>query len=153
MADVLSAAVTEVAALLRGALFTDPLGGILYAPGGRVSAYPPATVTAPAVWLEVASGGARFDESHWATTIDVVCVADGANDAGWELLYELTDRVITLLSSRRWLGDPAPDCRVTAARPRPVDVGGPSLRGIEVTVELYVPAPTMCTDSLTLSTS
>ena len=153
MADVLTSAVTQVTAVLRRDLFAVPIAGKTYAPGGRVTPYPPAAVTAPCVWVEAAAGGARFDDSYWATVVDVVCVADGGNDAGWELLYELTDRVITLLSSRTWLDERAPDCRVTGARARPVDVGGPSLRGYEVTVEMYAPAPTFCTDSLTLSAS
>lgn len=151
MADVLSSAVSQVTAVLRDGLFTDPLAGMQFTPAGRVTPYPPAAVTAPCVWLEVAAGQARFDDHAWASVVDVVCVADGANDAGWELLYELTDRVITLLSSRTWNGQRAPDATVVGARARPVDVGGPTLRGYEVTVELYAPAPTFCTDSLTLA--
>ena len=151
MADVLSSAVSAVTAVLRAGLFTDPLGGNQYLPAGRVTPYPPAAITAPAVFLDVANGSARYDDSYWATVIDVVCVADGGNDSGWELLYELTDRVISLLSSRTWLDQPAPDSRVVGLRARSVDVGGPNLRGFEVTVELYAPVATMCTDSLTLS--
>jgi hypothetical protein len=153
LADVLSDAVAQVAALLRAEVFAAPLAGLSFTPGGRVHAYPPASVTAPAVWLEAAGGAARYDDSYWATTIDVVTVGDGANDAGWELLYELTDRVINLLSARSWLGAPAPDCRLVGCRSRPVDVGGPTLRGFETTVEMYVPRPTMCTDNLTLATT
>jgi hypothetical protein len=151
LADVLTNAVAEVTALLRDQLFAVPLGGVTYQPAGRVSPYPPAQVTAPCAWVEAASGSARFDDSYWATMLDVVTVADGGNDAGWELLYALTDRAIALLSSRQWLGRWAPDSRVMGVRSRPVDVGGPSLRAFEVSVELYVPAQTMCSDSLTLS--
>jgi hypothetical protein len=152
LADVLTSAVAQVAAVLRRDLFAVPIAGQTFSPGGRVTPYPPAAVTAPCVWLEAASGQARFDGlSAWATVVDVVCVADGGSDAGWELLYELTDRVITLLSARRWLDAPAPDSAVTGAASRTIDVGGPGLRAYEVTCELYVPAPTFCTDSLTLS--
>jgi len=151
LADVLSTAVTQVADLLRAGLFTDPLAGQQFTAAGRVWPYPPAAVTAPCVWLEVAGGSARFDDATWATTVDVVCVADGGNDTGWQLLYELADRVINLLSARLWNGQRPPDARVVAARGRPVDVGGPSLRGVEVTVEMYAPHPTLCTDTLTLS--
>lgn len=153
MADVLATAVAEVTAVLRRDLFAVPLGGAQYRAGGRVYPYPPAAVTAPAAWVEVAAGQSRFDDTAWATILDVVVVTDGGNDAGWELLYALADRVIALLSSHRWLDRPAPDSLVTGARARPVDVGGPSLRGIEVTVELYVPAATMCSDSLTIPVS
>lgn len=151
MAELLTSAVAQVTAVLRRDLFAVPLAGKTYAAGGRVSPYPPSAVTAPCAWVEPANGGARFDESAWAVVLDVVTVADGASDAGWELLYALTDRVVTLLSSRSWLDQRAPDSSVTAVRPRSVDVGGPSLRGFETTVEMYVPAPTFCTDSLTLS--
>jgi hypothetical protein len=150
MADVLSSAVAAVTAVLRRDLFTLPLAGLQFTPAGRVTPYPPSAVTAPCVFLAAASGSARYDESSWATVIDVVCVADGGNDQGWELLYELTDRVVSLLSSRVWLDQPAPDSRVVGARSRPLDVGGPSLRGFEVTVELYAPHPTFCSDTLTL---
>jgi len=150
LGDVLSTAVADVTAVLRRDLFAVPLAGQTYRAGGRVHPYPPAAPTAPCAWVEVAAGQSRFDETAWATILDVVVVADGSNDAGWELLYALADRVIALLSSHRWLDAPAPDSLVTAARARPVDVGGPNLRGLEVTVELLVPAATMCSDSLSI---
>ena len=153
MGEVLSTAVAEVTAVLRRDLFAVPLGGQQYRAGGRVHAYPPSAPTAPCAWVEVAAGQSRFDATAWATVLDVVVVADGGNDAGWELLYALADRVIALLSSTRWLDQRAPDAMVTAARPRPVDVGGPNLRGLEVTVELYVPAATMCSDSYSFATT
>ena len=143
--DWLSGPVAILASLLRAQLFAEPIGGLTYS-GDRVHPFPPAQPVAPCAWLEVAGGVRGFDDAVWTTTIDVLVVVDGEGASSYELLYALADRCIGIITSPA--AQRLADMAVTAARATSVDVGGPNLRGLYVSAELSMPAPSMCSPAL-----
>ena len=140
----LSGPVAEVTALLSAQLFSQPIAGRQYA--GRVTPWPPAQPVAPCAWLEVTSGTRGFDDALWLTLVEVVLCVDGEGDSAHELLYALGDRCIAIVTAPS--AQRAHDMIVTGTRPVSLDVGGPSLRGLAVTIEVAMPAPTMCSPAL-----
>ena len=102
----------------------------------RVGLYPPDQVAAPAVWIEQptvrptpGSAGVAIAAVEWS----IVVAVDGADRAQIALLdlvvWELWNTLIPLGA-------------LTIARPQPLDVGGPNLRG--VVLSLTVPTATRC---------
>jgi hypothetical protein len=138
--DWLSGPVAIVASLLQAQLFAEPIGGQTYV--GRVEPWPPRQPVAPCAWLEVAAGTRGFDDALWETAVDVVLCVDGEGPSAFELLYALGDRCIAIITSPS--AQRQADLAVTAARSVSLDVGGPNLRGLVVTITVAMPAPSLC---------
>lgn len=110
---------------------------------GRVSAYPPPQVIAPCVWIEPSSGGEQPTGTTAVGLVDVATfpvalVYDGTDRAQLaglnELVARVWDKARTVGEPRRW-------------EPRTIDVGGPSLRGVFVDVDMRIGARTLCGSS------
>ncbi len=122
------------AAIQAAAAFALDGAGLIDA--ARVGLYPPDQVAAPAAWVEqptvrpqAGTAGVAIAAVEWS----IVVAVDGADRAQVALL----DAVVWEL----WHAL-APLGVLTIARPQPLDVGGPSLRGVVVTV--IVPTATRC---------
>ena len=110
----------------------------------RVHDVTPNAVNAPCIFL----GGVSLDRIAVGTpgtpmviaTFPVYVVADGRPD-------EQTRKIDELLA---YVWDAAFDCGALPndAVPAPIDVGGPSLRGALVRVELTITAATLCPPSM-----
>lgn len=118
----------------RQALF-DALASVLE--DGRVSLYPPAQVVSPCVWIETSRGGLTQsgNSTLLLASFPVVMVVDGDVkpqslnlDA---LIARVHDRARTVGNVNGWSA-------------RPIDVGGPTLRAAEMTVDIIITARTLC---------
>lgn len=140
---------SEARARLHHELLTvvaDPVNGLELSQG-RVHQWPAPQPNAPCLWIEQPEGQLTQVGStapHWATivTFPVVIVHDGADRAQVAGLDELVARV--------WdAANRVPDAEPMRFRPTPVNVGGPTLRGTRVEVEMtlrhttFCPAPTV----------
>lgn len=133
----LSDARTQLAEALAET-FLEPVGGLSFK--GRVEAYPPAQPVAPCVWVEQPNGGEVLAGALGTVLLDVatfpVAVAyDGADRAQVAGLDEVVARV---WDRARTVGHPI------RFEPRPLDVGGPTLRATFVDVEMRIAALTLC---------
>lgn len=114
----------------------------------RVHDVTPNRVDAPCVFI----GGASVDRitigspgtDMTLVELPVYCVADGRPDQQTRQLDELV--AIVWDAAYRCAGHP------NGAQPAAIDVGGPSLRGAVVRVELTIAAVSLCTPLLTGAT-
>jgi hypothetical protein len=125
-------------------VFDDPVpvegGDPLQFDPGRAQRYPPAPPVPPCVWIEQPTGAETVVGQLGTVVVDVATfpvavVVDGTDRAQVAMLDELVARV---WDQARSVGHPV------RFEPRPVDVGGPTLRATYVDVEMRIAALTLC---------
>lgn len=119
----------------------DPVNGLELGVG-RVHQWPAQQPNAPCLWIEQPEGvmtQVGDQARHWATivTFPVIVVHDGADRAQVAGLDELVARV--------WdAANRVPNAEPMRFRPQPINVGGPSLRGTRIDVEMTLRHTTFC---------
>ena len=112
-------------------------------PATHVTAYPPSQLVAPAVYVDMP----RIYVGDIGTLADwpIVAVADGDD---WAQMTALDNTVAVL-----WDTFNAVDgWEVADASPIPKDVGGPQLRGYQLTVTTFLTLDVLCPSLSTLAT-
>lgn len=119
-------------------VFSTPVDGYTF--DGRVDPYPASQPAAPCVWIEQPAGAENIVGELGTALIDVATfpvavVYDGSDRAQVSGLDELVARV---WDAARTVGHPQ------RFEPRPLDVGGPTLRATFVDVDMTIAALTLC---------
>jgi hypothetical protein len=111
-------------------------------PAWRVHRYPPATIAAPCVWID--SPALARDVLYVAASFPVVLVVDGTDQAQ---LRQLDDVMAVLWDATNQVDG----MEATDATPVLRDVGGPTLRAVQLTVTHALGLAALCPEVTALS--
>jgi hypothetical protein len=133
----------------RGELHAAMLASAAVHQPWRIHQWAPDQIVAPCIYL----GNPTLDRQTMGSpgvdvvvaTFPIYCVADGKPGEQSKTLDDMTAFAWDAVIAAGGLPD--------ATRPTPIDVGGPSLRGVSVQAEITLRAVTLCAPSLEGATS